>query len=280
MSRSYFTSLSLFLCFFFAYHPIIYDLRDSIMGNELAHHVPLVVVLSGFLVYLKRISLFGLLKSAEALEKGKPTWFFLGLFLNALGQAAGVYYLAQLSIPLTLYGMAQFLGGRSFARQLAFPLMFLLLAFPLPGKIYMTVVFPLKLMVTKTAGVLLTLMGYPVKIYGNILEVSSVVLGVVDACSGLNSLMAIVTLAIFYGYLVIRRWEFRVLIVLAMLPVIMAANILRVTTTAIIAVKWGTDMAEGKLHDIWGMAVFVVAVLGLIGLTRICIALEKKKIND
>ena len=280
MSGSYLTSLSLFLCFFFAYYPVIYDLRDSVIGNELAHHVPLVVALSALLVYLKRKNLRELMVKSEASAKEGPMLFLLGLCLNGMGQTTGVYYLAQLSIPLTLYGMTQFLAGRDFARQMIFPLLFLLLAFPIPGKIYMAVVFPLKLIVTQTSGVLLTLMGYPVKIYGNIIEISSAVLGVVDACSGLNSLMAIVTLAIFYGYLVIRQWKYRLVIVFTMLPLIMAANVIRVTATAMIAAKWGSDMVEGRLHSIWGMAVFVIAVLGLIGITKIFISVEKRRSSN
>lgn len=277
MAGFYLIPLSLFLCFFFAYHPIIYDLRDNVIGNELAHHAPLVVALSGLLVYLKRQRLRDMLAKSKDMGGAGLVPFLLGLCLNALGQAAGVYYLAQLSIPLTLYGMAQFLAGRDFAREMIFPLLFLLLAFPIPGKIYMSIVFPLKLMVTQASGVLLTLMGYSVKIYGNIIEIGSAVLGVIDACSGLNSLMAIVTLAIFYGYLVIRQWKYRLIIVLTMLPLIMAANVLRVTATAMIAAKWGSDAVEGQLHSLWGMAVFVIAVLGLLWITKIFISVEKRR---
>jgi len=190
VNRTFFICGFLFLFFFFAYYPIIYDLRDSVIGNELARHAPLVFALSGFLVYQKRNILRELLKSPGP-AVGSPVFFLVGLSLNLLGQAAGIYYLAQLSIPLTLYGMACYLKGGSFARPFIFPLALLVLAFPIPGKIYMDIVFPLKLLVTKAAAALLGLMGYQVKIYGNIIEISSLFLGVADACSGLNSLMAI-----------------------------------------------------------------------------------------
>lgn len=269
----------LFVSFFFAYYPIIYDLRDSVIGNELARHAPLVFALSGFLVYQKRTILWELLKSPGPI-KGSLIFFLTGLSLNLLGQASGVYYLAQLSIPLTLYGMARYLKGVSFARQFTFPLALLVLAFPIPGKIYMDVVFPLKLVVTKAAALLLTLMGYQVKIYGNIIEISSLVLGVADACSGLNSLMAILTLSIFYSYLVIRRWDFRMAIVISMLPLIIMVNIIRVTTTAVVAVKWGPELVEGKLHSLWGIAVFVIAVLGLMAITKFFSVMESRISHD
>ena len=281
MSRTLFIFGFLFLLFFFAYYPIIYDLRDSVIGNELARHAPLVFALSGFLVYQKRNILWELLKSPEP-AAGSPVSFLfpVGLSLNLLGQASGVYYLAQLSIPLTLYGMACYLKGVSFARQFIFPLAFLVLAFPIPGKIYMDVVFPLKLLVTKAAAALLALMGYQVKSYGNIIEISSLFLGVADACSGLNSLMAILTLSIFYSYLVIRRWDFRLVIVISMLPLIIMVNIIRVTTTAVVAVKWGPELAEGKLHSLWGIAVFVIAVLGLMAITKFFTVMESRMSHD
>ncbi|HAJ27720.1 MAG TPA: hypothetical protein DCG53_10835 [Syntrophus sp. (in: bacteria)] len=279
LNRTFVICGFLFLLFFFAYYPIIYDLRDSVIGNELARHAPLVFVLSGFLVYQKRRILRELLNSPEP-HSESPIYFLVGLSLNLLGQASGVYFLAQLSIPLTLYGMALYLIGGPFARQFVFPLSLLLLAFPIPGKIYMDVVFPLKLIVTKAASAMLTIMGYQVKVYGNIIEISSLFLGVADACSGLNSLMAILTLSIFYSYLLIRKWYFRLAIVISMLPLIIMMNILRVTTTAVVAVKWGPELAEGKLHSLWGIAVFVFAVLGLMAITKFFMVMENRTSRD
>jgi exosortase len=278
MNRNFFIFVSLFLFFFFAYYPIIYDLRDSVIGNELARHAPLVFSLSGFLVYQRRNILRELLENPGP-DAGGTLLFLVGLSLNLLGQASGIYFLSQLSIPLALYGMASYLGGVAFARQFIFPLAFLVLAFPIPGKIYMDLVFPLKMLVTKAASALLALMGYPVKVYGNIIEISSLFLGVADACSGLSSLMAILTLSIFYSYLVIRTWYFRLAIVISMLPLIIMVNIIRVTTTAVVAVKWGPELAEGKLHSLWGIAVFVFAVLGLMAITKFFTIMEGRTAN-
>jgi exosortase len=278
MKITYYLFIILFFIFFFAYYPVIYDLRDSVIGNELAHHAPLVIALSAFLVYLKRRVLREAFNNTT--DSGNPVFFLMGLFFNLLGQASGVYYLSQLSIPLTIYGIAYYVKGGPFARHLIFPLLLLILAFPIPGKIYIEIVFPLKLMVTKASGALLTLMGYPVRVHGNIIEISSTVLGVVDACSGLNSLMAILTLSIFYSYLVIRKWQFRIIIVLSMLPLIMMANVVRVTVTALVAITWGSELAEGTLHSLWGIAVFIIAVLGLMAITKLFTLLEDRLSHD
>lgn len=279
MKRTYASGVLLFVLFFFAYFPVIYELRDTVIGNELARHAPLVFALSGFLVYRKRRMLARRLddSGAPGSSGGSLIFFLAGLLLNLLGQAAGVSYLSQLSIPLTLYGMTSYLTGRNFSRELIFPLVFLLLAFPIPGKIYMELVFPLKLLVTEVSGAILSLIGYPVKIQGTILEISSVSIGVVDACSGLNSLMAILTLSIFYTYLVLAKRAHRAIIIVSMLPMILIANILRVTTMALISVKWGPELAEGKLHSVWGAAVFIIAVLGLITVSKLFTEMEKRR---
>lgn len=264
----------LFLLFFFAYHPVIYDLRDSVLKNELAHHTPLVFALAGFLIYRDKQFLTSSMDMSE--RESKMTILLFGLAMNLLGQAAGIYYLAQISIPVTLYGMAGYLFGKDVAGRLVFPLAFLLLAFPIPGKIYTELTFPLKLLVTHAAGLILALVGYSVKIYGNVLNVSSHLIGVIDACSGLNSLMAILTLSIFFTHLTIRYKRNRLLIVLSMLPLVMIANIVRVVTTAVITIHWGSEYTEGAWHTLWGMTVFVVSVLGLAFISKLFIAIENR----
>ncbi len=203
--------------------------------------------------------------------------FFTGLLLNFLGQAAGIFYLSQVSIPLTLYGMGSYLAGRTFSRELLFPLLFLLLAFPIPGKSIWSWYSRSNCWLRKASGTILHLIGYPVKVRGNIIEISSISLGVVDACSGLNSLMAILTLSIFYSRLTIGRWFYRLIIVASMVPLIMVANIMRVTITAVLAVRWSPEMLEGKLHWLWGAAVFAMAVCGLIAITEAFAAIEKRR---
>jgi len=265
----------LFLLFFFAYHPVIYDLRDSVLGNELAHHTPLVFALAGFLIYRDKQSLTSAMDMSSN-RGGKMTILLFGLVMNLLGQAAGIYYLAQISIPVTLYGMSGYLFGKDVASRLVFPLAFLLLAFPIPGKIYTELTFPLKLLVTHAAGLILALVGYSVKIYGNVLDVSSHLIGVIDACSGLSSLMAILTLSIFFTYLTIRYKRHRLFIVLSMLPLVMIANIVRVITTALITIHWGSEYTEGAWHTLWGMTVFVVSVLGLAFISKLFITIENR----
>jgi len=212
----------------------------------------------------------------EASGNGSIFPLVAGLVLNSIGQILEIMYLAQLSFPLTLYGIVLSLKGPMAARRLLFPLSFLFFAFPIPGKIYYEVIFPLKLFVTKVSAGILLLAGYPVAREGNIIQISSTVIGVSDACSGLNSLMAMLTLSTFYTHMMIRRMIHRVLIVLSMFPLVMAVNVVRVTATCIVAVRWGDEVASGRLHTLWGILVFAASVIGLMGITKIFGIIEGK----
>ncbi len=267
--------VSFFVLTFFSFYPVFRDLGQSVISNELAHHAPLVFALALFLIYLDRKPLGRLLR--EASGTGPIFLFVAGLLLNVAGQVLGIMYLSQLSFPLTLYGMILYLKGPLVVRSLIFPLFFLFFAFPIPGKIYFEVVFPLKLFVTKAATAILALIGYPVHSEGNIIQMSSTVIGVSDACSGLNSLMAMLTLSTFYTALVIRRTFYKILIVLTMFPLVMAVNVVRVTATCLVAVTWGDELASGELHMFWGIFVFVASVIGLMAITKIFIAIEGRK---
>jgi exosortase len=269
-----FSIVPFFILTFFSYYPVLRDLGQSAIHNELAHHTPLVFALALFLIYRDRKSLARLFRDKSGTGPISP--FVAGLFLNVAGQALGIMYLSQLSFPLTLYGMILYLKGPLVVRGLIFPLSFLFFAFPIPGKIYFEVVFPLKLFVTKVAAGILTHIGYNVHSEGNIIQISSTVIGVSDACSGLNSLMAMLTLSTFYTALVIRRMIYKVVIVLSMFPLVMAVNVVRVTMTCLVAVTWGDELASGKLHMLWGVFVFAASVIGLMAITKFFIIIEGK----
>jgi exosortase len=253
----------------FAYAPILLDLVHGVPNNELVQHAPFVFALAGYLAWERREVWARLVR--EGGPGGPIRLFVAGIVLNVVGQALNVYCLAQLSLPITLYGLILYLAGPPAARTLLFPLSFLVLAFPMPGKLYLELVVPLKLFVSKGAAWLLQQAGYDVVRHGNILVLHSLRIGVTDACAGLSSLMTVLALSFFYGSLKIRRWPFRLLIVMVTLPLVIAANVLRVAALTMVAVRWGPESAFGETHIVWGVLVFAICVLGLLAVTR-CVA--------
>jgi exosortase len=265
------------LLFVFAYAPILFDLVQGLPGNQLVQHAPFVFALAGYLVFERRRELLRLAREHDA---GGPVRFFLaGIVLNVVGQALGVYYVAQVSLPITLYGLVLYLMGPAAARIVRFPAVLLVLAFPIPGKLYLELVVPLKLFVSQGAAWLLRQAGYDVVRQGNILIFHSLQIGVTEACAGLSSLMTILALSVFYGYLRIRRLSLRLIVVLAGLLFVFTANILRVAALSVVAVRWGEESAFGQSHALWGVLVFAACVLGLLAVTACFSRLEARVIR-
>ena len=93
-------------------------------------------------------------------------------------------------------------------------------------------------------------------------------LEIADACSGIRSLMSLLTLAIIYGYLMERRLWVRWVLALSAVPIAVAANSVRIIGTGLLVQYWNADKAEGYFHASWGSIIFVVAFVMLYALPR------------
>jgi exosortase len=94
-------------------------------------------------------------------------------------------------------------------------------------------------------------------------------LEVAEACSGIRSLMSLVTLAVMYGYLLERRWLVRCLLALAAIPIAVTANSLRIVGTGLLVQYWDPEKAEGFFHTFSGWMIFVVSLLLLFAVRRL-----------
>jgi exosortase len=136
---------------------------------------------------------------------------------------------------------------------------------PIPVIIYNQVTFPLQLIASRLATACLELAQVPVLRDGNILILSNYSLEVVEACSGIRSLVTLMALAVAYGYLVSpRRWVRYVLAAL-MVPIAVLTNAIRIMGAGILARHFGPAAAEGFLHEFSGWAIFLVALLLMFG---------------
>ena len=189
-----------------------------------------------------------------------------GLALFLLGSVGGEQFSKRVSLVVVLYGLVAFLEGRAAARALSFPILILFFAIPLPYILYNAVAFPLKLLATKIAVSMLNLVGIPVFREGNIVHLTYTTLEVVEACSGIRSLMTLVTLAFFLGCMMHRGFFRRLLVMLLAIPVAVLANALRVTLTAILC-GYNPAWSKGTLHELTGAAVFVVSFVVLWGVS-------------
>lgn len=154
------------------------------------------------------------------------------------------------------------LVGGAMMRRLAFPLIYMAFVFPPPDTVVYALTLPMKIIITKAAVGLLTLIGYPVGYSGVWIQIGQYQLLVAAACAGLNSIISLSVLATFYIYIRHAGDVTRALILaLFIVPVAMAANFVRVLILILLTYHAGEAAAQGFLHNFAGMTMFVAALL-------------------
>jgi exosortase len=182
----------------------------------------------------------------------------IGLLL--LGSLGAELFVSRFSLLVLLAGMILFLAGWKMLRAVSFPLSYLILMIPFPVIIYNQITFPLQLLASRLATAGLELVQVPVLRDGNVLVLSNYSLEVVEACSGIRSLMALVALAIAYGYLVEPRRSVRYILALLMVPIAIVTNAIRIMGAGMLAHRYGPAAAQGFLHEFSGWVIFMSAV--------------------
>lgn len=201
----------------------------------------------------------------------EPSWSGLVVIAGAMaavivGVLGAELFLSRSAFVFLLAGMViYFLGWRWF-RELLFPLAFLLLMIPIPAILFNQVAFPLQLLASKIASALLGLFGVPVLREGNMIHLPHMALEVVEACSGIRSLVSLVTLAVIYGYFMDRGFVRRALLALGAIPIAVLANSLRVMGTGLLGHFWDPEKAEGFFHTFSGLVIFSISLLLLFSL--------------
>lgn len=201
------------------------------------------------LVIPRRPSLFGLVP------------LLLGILCWLFAQIQTFNALAHLSMLLVLAGMVWYSAGRRVLRAAAFPIAYLIFAFPVPKRLDdLYVVLPLQRLAATVATKIIHFCGIPVLQEGNVIEVPNVQLFVEEACSGLHSLYSLIALGTAFVFLTERRtWE-KVVLILSTVPIAIAANVIRVTLTGILSAKVSPKFAEGWIHEYSGLLVFMLGL--------------------
>ena len=211
---------------------------------------------AGFIVWQRR----------EELASLKPEPNFWGLALVVLGglqlmlgTLGAELFTARLSLVVSLIGVVWFLGGTAILKKLAFPLFLLFFMIPIPAIIYSSLTLKLQIFASKLADEALTLLAIPVYREGNILDLPNQRLSVVEACSGIRSLLSLSFLSLVYGYFFEKKNWMRVLLFFSTIPIAIIANGSRVTITGIMT-QVDPKLAEGFFHEAEGWVIFMVAL--------------------
>ncbi len=247
--------------------PTLSWLANEWWSNDFYSHGVLVPIVSAFFAWRILVT-WRLLPQLER-RPGNPGLFLvvaaLAVYLAALAQRA--FFVAGLGIIALLAGLIWYLLGKEALRRLAFPLAFLVFMVPLPfveaGSL------PMAMFTGQVSTQALQKVGFDVIVNGTAVTLPNANLIVGAQCSGLRSIVALVTLVAVFVYVLEGSWPRKLLLALSAIPIAIFGNILRVTSLLWVANRWGADAGFQYYHNYSGIVFFLVAFLCLILFARL-----------
>jgi exosortase D (VPLPA-CTERM-specific) len=239
-------------------------------SKEEYSHAYIIPLISAFLIWQRKNEL-------AALEF-KGSWagvavVLLGLFLGLMGQLSAVYTLQQIGFVTAICGFVLALTGWAALRLIWMPLFLLYFMIPLPNFLQQNFSAGMQLWSSQLGVWFVRLMGISVYLEGNVIDLGTYKLQVVEACDGLRYMFPLMTLGLVMAYFYKGAMWKRVLIFFSSIPLTILMNSLRIGMIGWMVEHWGPSMAEGFLHDFQGWAVFMsslaLMVLLMIVLSRI-----------
>ena len=224
-------------------------------------HGYLIPFITAFLVWQKKDEL------EQISYKGSWLGVLLVLFgalIFFVGELSSLYTIIQYAFLIAMYGFAlSFMGWRAFS-VIFVPLLILAFMVPLPSFIYNNLSSELQLISSQIGVAFIRLFGISVYLEGNVIDLGTYKLQVVEACSGLRYLFPLMTLGFIAAYFFKGAFWKRALIFLSSIPITILMNSLRIGAIGVMVEYWGQSMADGFLHDFEGWAVFMACTAILI----------------
>ncbi len=251
----------LFLSFILAYYPVWKRLILSWYSSDEYSHGFFIVPLVCFIIWKK----WEILSEIELKPSpwGLPLTFF-SLLTYLIAYFAEILTLAPLSMILLLCGIIIYFYGFKMLKELSFPLFILLFMIPVPGQIYSALTVPLQLFVTKASVWLSSNIGIPIYREGNVIHLPGKTMQVVSACSGLRSIVSLLTLSAIFGYFTLKSNLLRSILFLSGIPAAIFVNIIRVVLLVVVFHYLHYDLNEGSIHTIFGLMIFFLALIFIV----------------
>ncbi len=263
MSKGYnkiLTGLALF-SYIAAFYPAFVILVGKWNNSDEYSHAFLVVPIILYLIWKKK----------DQIDFSKIRFSWLGLVGLVLFSV--LYYFALLteihsvillSLFLSLVSGLVFLFGLQVISVFFTPLFLFLLLIPIPDQLYIKLTFPLQLKVSEISEVIVRGLGIPIFREGNIMHIPQKSFEVVDACSGLRSIIALTSLSVIVGYFMLGRSLSKIILFFMSIPIAILVNIFRVVGMILAYHYFALDLTTGKLHDAVGLGVFILSLILLL----------------
>lgn len=243
----------------------------------------------GYLVPAFALVLLWLRRDRLACVELRPSWWGAVIIAIAAGvRMAGAYvyndWLDAASLVLSLAGVAALAGGRPALRWSWPAVAFLLFMVPLPFRLELALGWPLQRVATIASAYTLQTLGFAALGEGNIIQMTSSTIGVVEACSGLSMMILFFALATGVVMLIDRPLLDKLIIVASAIPIALIVNILRIVVTGVLNETVGEKVGDVVFHDLAGWLMMPTALL-LLGvelwfLSRLLVEAEARPAHD
>jgi exosortase B len=241
--------------------PTFYDLFTGAWIGEEQGHGPIIFGLALWLIYRKWPEMLAARGPGATSWSGWPV-LAAGLVAHLLGRSQHILMFEVGSIILVMAAIVLIKFGSRALRVLWFPFFFMLFMVPLPAEFVAAVTMPMKMAVSWATEHLLFAAGFPISRSGVILQIGQYQLLVADACAGLQTLLTLEALGLFYLNLMRHPSAFRNIgLALFIIPISFSANVIRVMVLTLITYYFGDAAGQGFLHGFAGMVLFMTALV-------------------
>ncbi len=287
--RKFLQPITIAVALAFVYFSVLLKLGNDWWHDENYSHGLLIPFVVAFILWQERKRLS---------EARRDSWIWIGsggiaisLLMLWAGTAGAELFVQRVSLVLMLVSVVIYFFGARIIQLLAIPFFLFVLSIPIPQILFNRVAFPLQLFASRCAVSAMWFLNIPVLRQGNVIEMmprgatETKRLAVVEACSGIRSLMTLITLAVIYAYFTkskadrsgsdngkgsqpklratlssVAFWRGLVLVVSAV-PIAILTNAVRVSGTGVLAHYYGTRVADGFFHSFSGWVVYIAAAL-------------------
>lgn len=220
----------------------------------------------GYFIPLISLWLLWSRKDAIIASLGKASWSGVALILIGvsgliLGEITAIYIFIQFGFLMSLLGLVLANGGLSLLRVVFIPIAYLIFAIPLPYFIDAQLSWRLQIVSSEIGVAVLRLLGTSVFLEGNVIDLGSYKLQVVEACSGLRYLYPLLSIGFLMAYMYQSSFWKRAIIFLSAIPITVIMNSLRIAAVGLLVERWGSGMADGFLHYFEGWVIFMACLL-------------------
>lgn len=244
--------------FVFAFHSVMCDLVKAWASSDDYSHGFFIAPVAVYIVWQKRWRLASL-----PVEPSASGGWCLTILLacSVMARYAEIATLSALTMILALASLILFVAGWAYLKEMLFPLFLLFFMIPIPEQVYSSLTVPLQLLVSRMSVAIAHVLEIPIYGEGNVLHLPNRTLEVVQACSGLRSLMSLSVIGLITGYFFLRGSILRFAMLASALPLAILVNCLRVLMTIIVLYYFHFNLTDGLLHTFFGAATFAVALV-------------------